>query len=59
MALKEQFVIPGGLKKWSYLLMGVGLLTLILGIVFLHPFSGGHGEGHGADAYGATNSGWH
>ena len=54
MALKEQFVIPGGLKKWSYLLMGVGLLTLILGIVFLHPFSGGHGEGHGADAYGAT-----
>lgn len=54
MALKEQFEIPGGLKKWSYALMGVGALTLILGIVFLHPFSGGHGEAHGAEAYGAT-----
>jgi hypothetical protein len=54
MALKEQFEIPGGLKKWSYALMGVGVLTLILGIVFLHPFSAGHGEGHGAEAYGAT-----
>jgi hypothetical protein len=54
MALKEQFQIPAGLKKWSYGLMGVGLLTLVLGIVFLHPFSGGHGEAHGAEAYGAT-----
>ncbi len=54
MALKEQFEIPGGLKKWSYALMGVGVLTLILGIIFLHPFSAGHGEGHGAEAYGAT-----
>ena len=54
MALKEQFEIPGGLKKWSYALMGVGVLTLILGIIFLHPFSGGHGEAHGEEAYGAT-----
>jgi hypothetical protein len=54
MALKEQFEIPGGLKKWSLALMGIGVLTLILGVVYLHPFSGGHGEGHGEDAYGAT-----
>ncbi len=54
MALKEQFEIPAGLTKWSYALMGVGVLTLILGIVFLHPFSGGHGEEHGAEAFGAT-----
>ncbi len=54
MALKEQFEIPGGLKKWSYALMGIGVLTLLLGIVFLHPFSGGHGEAHGAEAYGGT-----
>ncbi len=54
MALKEQFEIPGGLKKWSYALMGIGVVTLLLGIVFLHPFSGGHGEAHGAEAYGAT-----
>ncbi len=54
MILKEQFVVPAGLKKWSYVLMGIGVLTLILGVVLLHPFSGGHGEGHGAEAYGAT-----
>ncbi len=54
MVLKEQFEIPGGLKKWSYALMAVGVLTLILGVVYLHPFSGGHGEAHGAEAYGAT-----
>jgi len=54
MVLKEQFEIPGGLKKWSYALMGIGVVTLLLGVVFLHPFSGGHGEGHGAEAYGAT-----
>lgn len=54
MALKEHFEIPGGLKKWSYALMGVGVLTLILGLIFLHPFSGGHGEEHGVEAYGAT-----
>ncbi|MBX9783700.1 MAG: quinol:cytochrome C oxidoreductase [Chitinophagaceae bacterium] len=54
MVLKEQFEIPGGLKKWSYALMAIGVLTLILGVVFLHPFSGSHGEGHGAEAYGAT-----
>jgi hypothetical protein len=58
MALKEQFEIPGGLKKWSYALMGVGVLTLILGVIFLHPFSAGHGEGHGAEAYGATKFWW-
>ena len=55
MVLKAQFEIPGGLKKWSYGLMGVGALTLILGIVFLLlPASGNHGEAHGQEAYGAT-----
>lgn len=43
MQLKEQFQIPSGLKKWSYGLMGVGLLTLVLGVIFLHPFSAHHG----------------
>jgi hypothetical protein len=55
MVLKEQFEIPGGLKKWSYGLMAVGAVTLILGIVFLLlPSGGGHGEAHGHEAYGAT-----
>jgi len=55
MTLKEQFEIPGGLKKWSYALMGVGVLTLILGIVFLHPFAAHHGGSETDPAsYGAT-----
>ena len=55
MVLKEQFEIPSGLKKWSYGLMAVGAVTLVLGIVFLLlPASGGHGEAHGEEAYGAT-----
>jgi len=38
------FVIPGGYKKWTMGLMIVGLLTLILGFIFLNPLSGSHGE---------------
>ena len=38
------FVIPGGYKKWTMSLMIVGLLTLVLGFIFLNPLSGSHGE---------------
>ena len=55
MVLKDQFEIPGGLKKWSYALMAVGVITLLLGVVFLSPFGGHHG-GSETDphSYGAT-----
>jgi hypothetical protein len=39
---KEQFVVPGGYKKWSLGLGAVGLLTLIIGIATLY---GTHNEG--------------
>jgi hypothetical protein len=42
--MNNQFVIPGGYKKWTMGLMIVGLLSLLCGIIFLHPFSGSHGE---------------
>ena len=32
-SIKEKFEIPGNLKTWSYALIGVGLLALILGFV--------------------------
>jgi hypothetical protein len=41
--MNNQYVTPAGYKKWSGGLMIVGLLTLILGIVFLNPIAGAHG----------------
>ncbi len=42
--MNNQFVIPGGYKKWTMGLMIVGILTLLFGFIFLHPFGGSHGE---------------
>lgn len=41
--MNNQYVTPGGYKKWSIGLMIVGLLTLICGLIFLNPFSGADG----------------
>ena len=45
--MNHQFQIPGGYKKWTTGLIAVGLLTLVLGFIFLHPFS--LSEAHGED----------
>lgn len=42
--MDNQYVSPAGYKKWSVGLMAVGLLVLILGIIFLNPVAGAHGE---------------
>ena len=42
--MNNQFVIPGGYKKWTMALMIVGLLSLLCGFICLHPFSDSHGE---------------
>jgi hypothetical protein len=39
--MKDQFVVPARLKKTSFVLMGVGLLTLLIGIFAFH---GEHGS---------------
>lgn len=39
--MKEQFTMPARLKTWSLALMGIGALTLILGLIFMHPFYSG------------------
>lgn len=42
--MNNQYVAPAGFKKWSSGLMIAGLLTLIIGIIFLNPLAGGHGD---------------
>ncbi len=42
--MNNQYVAPAGFKKWSAGFMIAGLLTLILGFIFLSPFAGAHGE---------------
>src|SRR5687767_8583349 len=45
--MNNLFELPGTFKKWSLGLMVVGLVTLIAGFIFLHPFTPVvHGEGH-------------
>jgi hypothetical protein len=39
--MKDQFTIPARLRTWSLALIAVGVLTLLLGVIFLHPFYGG------------------
>lgn len=42
--MDNRYVTPSAYKKWYSGLMIVGGLTLILGIIFLNPFAGAHGD---------------
>jgi hypothetical protein len=47
--MNHQFQLPAGYKKWTWGLIGVGILALLYGFIFLHPFAhAGHGHGGGA-----------
>jgi hypothetical protein len=49
--MNHQFQLPGSYKKWTYGLIGAGILALLYGIFFLHPFDAvSHDAGHGAHA---------
>jgi hypothetical protein len=54
--MNNQFVVPGSYKKWTMGLLLVGALTLILGFVFLHPFTAPAGDAQQptGDALSAT-----
>ncbi|MEO9005158.1 MAG: quinol:cytochrome C oxidoreductase, partial [Ginsengibacter sp.] len=41
--MNNQYEITAGYKRWSIGLMIAGLLTLILGVIFLNPFAGADG----------------
>lgn len=43
--MDHQFQLPGSYKKWTYGLIGVGVLALLYGLIMYHPFAhAGHGE---------------
>ncbi|MEO6251721.1 MAG: quinol:cytochrome C oxidoreductase [Ferruginibacter sp.] len=43
--MDHQFQLPGSYKKWTYGLIGVGLIALLYGFIMYHPFAhAGHGE---------------
>jgi hypothetical protein len=55
--MNHQFELPGSYKKWTYGLIGAGIVALLYGLIFLHPFEA---VSHGAaahDAHGAGTSG--
>jgi len=44
--MDHQFQLPGSYKKWTYALIGVGVIALLYGIIAFHPFApAGQGEG--------------
>ncbi|MEO8861813.1 MAG: quinol:cytochrome C oxidoreductase [Ginsengibacter sp.] len=42
--MNNQYVTPAVYKKWSTGFMIAGLLTLVLGVIFLNPAAGSHGD---------------
>ena len=42
--MDHQFQLPGSYKKWTYGLIGAGVIALIYGFIMFHPFEhAGHG----------------
>ncbi|HMO62537.1 MAG TPA: quinol:cytochrome C oxidoreductase [Ferruginibacter sp.] len=43
--MNHSFELPGGYKKWTFALLGVGVIALLYGIFVYHPFGhAAHGE---------------
>ncbi len=43
--MNHQFQLPGSYKKWTYGLIGAGVIALLYGLIMYHPFEhAGHGE---------------
>lgn len=52
--MDNKYVTPGNYKKWYLGFLIIGALTLVLGFVFLHPFSSGHGDDAGSTRFWAV-----
>ena len=37
--MNHQFELPGNYKKWTYGLIGAGIIALLYGLIVLHPFA--------------------
>ena len=53
--MNHQFELPGSYKKWTYGLIAVGAITLLCGMIFLHPFTPVAHGGEGHDAHAAAS----
>ena len=43
--MNHQFTLPGSYKKWTYGLIGAGIIALVYGLIAFHPFAhASHGE---------------
>lgn len=42
--MENNYVTPAAYKKWYGAFIIIGIITLVLGVVFLSPFAGGHGD---------------
>ena len=43
--MNHQFQLPGSYKKWTYGLIGAGVIALLYGLIMYHPFAhAAHGE---------------
>lgn len=43
--MSQQFQLPGSYKKWTYGLIGAGVIALLYGFITMHPFEhAAHGE---------------
>jgi hypothetical protein len=49
--MNKQFELPAGYKKWTWGLIGAGVLALLYGIVMLHPFAAVSHEAGAAHAH--------
>ena len=53
--MNHQFELPGSYKKWTYGLIGAGIIALLYGMIAFHPFAAvSHAAGH--DAHANTDS---
>ena len=60
--MNHQFELPGSYKKWTYGLIGAGIIALLYGLIFLHPFApvahhaAAAADGHDAHATGVDGT---
>jgi hypothetical protein len=52
--MNNQYTTPAIVKKWSMAFMIIGALTLILGIIFLNPLAGAHGDNVNSNRFWAV-----
>jgi hypothetical protein len=51
--MNNQFELPGGYKKWTWGLIGAGVLALLYGFITMHPFAAAT-EGNGSTRFWAV-----